>query len=200
MSNIFIISAPSGCGKTSLVRDISRIYDFLELTISCTTRKMRKGEIDGIDYHFLDQETFKTKIKNGEFIEHESVYDNYYGTTYNSIRDIANLGNDAILEIDYKGMIKIKKQIPSAISIYILPPSLEELKNRLIDRGLDTKEVINKRISNAENELKFSRFSDFTIVNDDYDIALSSLKSLILYKKIIQNTTINRLNSCFESC
>ncbi len=200
MSNIFIISAPSGCGKTSLVRDISRIYDFLELTISCTTRKMRKGEIDGIDYHFVDQETFKTKINNGEFIEHESVYDNYYGTTYNSIRDIANSGNDAILEIDYKGMIKIKKQIPSAISIYILPPSLEELKNRLIDRGLDTKEVINKRISNAENELKFSRFSDFTIVNDDYDIALSSLKSLILYKKIIQNTTINRLNSCFESC
>ncbi len=200
MSNIFIISAPSGCGKTSLVRDISRIYDFLELTISCTTRKMRKGEIDGIDYHFLDQETFKTKIKNGEFIEHESVYDNYYGTTYNSIRDIANLGNDAILEIDYKGMIKIKKQIPSAISIYILPPTLEELKHRLIDRGLDTKEVINKRISNAENELKFSRFSDFTIVNDDYDIALSSLKSLILYQKIIQNTTISRLNSCFESC
>jgi guanylate kinase len=200
MSNIFIISAPSGCGKTSLVRDISRIYDFLELTISCTTRKMRKGEIDGIDYHFVDQETFKTKINNGEFIEHESVYDNYYGTTYDSIRDIANSGNDAILEIDYKGMIKIKKQIPSAISIYILPPTLEELKNRLIDRGLDTKEVINKRISNAENELKFSRFSDFTIVNDDYDIALSSLKSLILYQKIIQNTTISRLNSCFESC
>ena len=200
MSNIFIISAPSGCGKTSLVRDISRIYDFLELTISCTTRKMRKGEIDGIDYHFIDQETFKTKINNGEFIEHESVYDNYYGTTYNSIRDIANSGNDAILEIDHKGMIKIKKQIPSAISIYILPPSLEELKNRLIDRGLDTKEVINKRISNAENELKFSRFSDFTIVNDDYDIALSSLKSLILYQKIIQNTTISRLNNRFESC
>jgi guanylate kinase len=200
MSNIFIISAPSGCGKTSLVRDISRIYDFLELTISCTTRKMRKGEIDGIDYHFVDQETFKTKINNGEFIEHESVYDNYYGTTYNSIRDIANSGNDAILEIDHKGMIKIKKQIPSAISIYILPPSLEELKNRLIDRGLDTKEVINKRISNAENELKFSRFSDFTIVNDDYDIALNSLKSLILYQKIIQNTTISRLNNRFESC
>jgi guanylate kinase len=200
MSNIFIISAPSGCGKTSLVRDISRIYDFLELTISCTTRKMRKGEIDGIDYHFIDQETFKTKINNGEFIEHESVYDNYYGTTYNSIRDIANSGNDAILEIDHKGMIKIKKQIPSAISIYILPPSLEELKNRLIDRGLDTKEVINKRISNAENELKFSRFSDFTIVNDDYDIALNSLKLLILYQKIIQNTTISRLNNRFESC
>jgi guanylate kinase len=161
---------------------------------------MRKGEIDGIDYHFVDQETFKTKINNGEFIEHESVYDNYYGTTYNSIRDIANSGNDAILEIDHKGMIKIKKQIPSAISIYILPPSLEELKNRLIDRGLDTKEVINKRISNAENELKFSRFSDFTIVNDDYDIALNSLKSLILYQKIIQNTTISRLNNRFESC
>ena len=200
MPNIFIISAPSGCGKTSLVRDISRAYDFLELTISCTTRKMRRGEIDGIDYHFINLETFKAKVKNEEFIEHEAVYDNNYGTTYNSINDITNLGKDALLEIDYKGMIKIKKMIPNAISIYILPPNLEELKNRLIDRGLDTQEVIDKRVSKAENELKFCRFSDFTIVNDDYNKALSSLKSLILYQKIIQNTNISRLNSYFESC
>jgi guanylate kinase len=135
MPNIFIISAPSGCGKTSLVRDISRAYDFLELTISCTTRKMRRGEIDGKDYHFLNTETFKTKVKNGEFIEHEAVYDNNYGTTYDSINDITNLGKDALLEIDYKGMIKIKKIIPNAISIYILPPNLEELKNRLVEEG-----------------------------------------------------------------
>ena len=115
MPNIFIISAPSGCGKTSLVRDISRAYDFLELTISCTTRKMRRGEIDGVDYHFINSETFKAKVKNEEFIEHEAVYDNNYGTTYDSINDITNLGKDALLEIDYKGMIKIKKMIPSAI-------------------------------------------------------------------------------------
>jgi guanylate kinase len=200
MPNIFIISAPSGCGKTSLVRDISRAYDFLELTISCTTRKMRRGEIDGVDYHFINSETFKAKVKNEEFIEYEAVYDNNYGTTYDSINDITNLGKDALLEIDYKGMIKIKKMIPNAISIYILPPNLEELKNRLVDRGLDTQEVIDKRVSKAENELKFSRFSDFTIVNDDYNKALSSLKSLILYQKIIQNTNISRLNSYFESC
>jgi guanylate kinase len=200
MPNIFIISAPSGCGKTSLVRDVSRAYDFLELAISCTTRKMRKGEIDGKDYHFINSETFNAKVKNGEFIEHEAVYDNNYGTTYDAINNITNLGKDALLEIDYKGMIKIKKMIPNVISIYILPPSLEELKKRLVDRGLDTHQVINKRVSKAENELKFSRFSDFTIVNDDYDIALSSLKSLILHQKIDKNITISRLNSYFESC
>jgi len=200
MPNIFIISAPSGCGKTSLVRDVSRAYDFLELAISCTTRKMRKGEIDGKDYHFINTETFNAKVKNGEFIEHEAVYDNNYGTTYDAINNITNLGKDALLEIDYKGMIKIKKMIPNVISIYILPPSLEELKKRLVDRGLDTHQVINKRVSKAENELKFSRFSDFTIVNDDYDIALSSLKSLILHQKIDKNITISRLNSYFESC
>ncbi len=200
MSNIFIISAPSGCGKTSLVREISRTYDFLELTVSCTTRKMRRGEVDGEDYHFMTAEHFMTKISNGEFIEHESVYDNYYGTTFSSIIDITNTGKDALLEIDYKGMLAIKRIIPNAISIYILPPSLEELKNRLIQRGLDTQEVINNRVSKAENELRYSRFSDFTVINDDYNLALSSLKSLILYKKINQNTDLNRLNRHFESC
>ena len=200
MPNIFIISAPSGCGKTSLVRGISRSYNFLELTISYTTRKMRRGEIDGKDYHFISPELFKNKVNKGEFIEHEAVYDNNYGTTYDSINDIVNLGKDALLEIDYKGMIKIKKMIPNAISIYILPPNLEELKNRLVERGLDAQDVINKRISKAENELKYSRFSDFTIVNDNYNIALSSLKSLILHHKIIKNSAISRLNSYFESC
>ena len=200
MPNIFIISAPSGCGKTSLVRGISRSYNFLELTISYTTRKMRRGEIDGKDYHFISPELFKNKVNKGEFIEHEAVYDNNYGTTYDSINDIVNLGKDALLEIDYKGMIKIKKMIPNAISIYILPPNLEELKNRLVERGLDAQDVINKRISKAENELKYSRFSDFTIVNDNYNIALSSLKSLILHHKMIENSDISRLNSYFESC
>jgi len=200
MPNIFIISAPSGCGKTSLVRGISRSYNFLELTISYTTRKMRRGEIDGKDYYFISPELFKNKVNKGEFIEHEAVYDNNYGTTYDSINDIVNLGKDALLEIDYKGMIKIKKMIPNAISIYILPPNLEELKNRLVERGLDAQDVINKRISKAENELKYSRFSDFTIVNDNYNIALSSLKSLILHHKMIENSAISRLNSYFESC
>ena len=97
MPNIFIISAPSGCGKTSLVRGISRSYNFLELTISYTTRKMRRGEIDGKDYHFISPELFKNKVNKGEFIEHEAVYDNNYGTTYDSINDIVNLGKDALL-------------------------------------------------------------------------------------------------------
>jgi guanylate kinase len=195
MSNIFIISAPSGCGKTSLVREISRAYDFMELIISCTTRNKRKGEINGKDYNFLTLDAFKNKISNGEFIEHEAVYGNYYGTTLSSIKDITDSGKDALLEIDYKGMFTIKKIIPTAISIYIVPPSLEELKNRLVIRGLDAKEVINNRISKAESELKYSKFSDFTIVNDDFDTALNSLKSLILHMKISQYIDINRLNS-----
>ena len=121
MSNIFIISAPSGCGKTSLVKGLCYAYPFLEQTISCTTRNMRQGEENGKDYNFMSTDSFINKIKQGHFIEKQAVYNNYYGTTYESIEEILNAGKDAILEIDYKGMLSIKRALPNAISIYILP-------------------------------------------------------------------------------
>ena len=107
MSNIFIISAPSGCGKTSLVRELCQTYSFLEQTVSFTTRTLRTGEVDGLDYHFISKESFLRSQKNNEFIESQNVYDNFYGTSYDSINEILDSGKDAILEIDYKGMLLI---------------------------------------------------------------------------------------------
>ena len=184
MSNIFIISAPSGCGKTSLVRDLCQTYLFLEQTVSYTTRTIRSGEVDGQDYHFISKDEFIENKKNNKFIESQNVYDNFYGTTYESINEILASGKDAILEIDYKGMLLIKSKIPSSQSIYILPPSVEELEKRLFDRGLDSDEVIEKRVSQAKDELKYVKFADYTVMNDNFAEATKSLKAIILNSKI----------------
>ena len=184
MSNIFIISAPSGCGKTSLVRELCQTYSFLEQTVSYTTRTIRSGEVDGQDYHFISKDEFIENKKNNKFIESQNVYDNFYGTTYESINQILASGKDAILEIDYKGMLLIKSKIPSSQSIYILPPSVEELEKRLFDRGLDSDEVIEKRVSRAKDELKYVKFADYTVMNDNFAEATKSLKAIILNSKI----------------
>ena len=184
MSNIFIISAPSGCGKTSLVRELCQTYLFLEQTVSYTTRTIRSGEVDGQDYHFISKDQFIEKKKNNKFIESQNVYDNFYGTTYESINEILASGKDAILEIDYKGMLLIKSKIPSSQSIYILPPSVEELEKRLFERGLDSDEVIKKRVSRAKDELKYVKFADYTVMNDNFAEATKSLKAIILNSKI----------------
>ena len=197
MSNIFIISAPSGCGKTSLVKELCYAYPYLEQTISCTTREMREGEENGKDYNFISTDSFVNKIKLGHFIEQQAVYNNYYGTTYDSIEEIVNLGKDAILEIDYKGMLSIKRALPNAISIYILPPNIVELEKRLVKRGLDKEEVIRRRISESAHELKFSKFSDYTIINGEFNKALSSLKALILLIKIKKHKEVQKLNILF---
>jgi len=184
MSNIFIISAPSGCGKTSLVRELCETYSFLEQTVSYTTRAIRSGEVDGQDYHFISKDEFEENKKNKKFIESQKVYDNFYGTTYESIDAILASGKDAILEIDYKGMLLIKSKIPSSQSIYILPPSVHELEKRLFDRGLDSDEVIKKRVSRAKDELKYAKFADYTVINDNFAEATKSLKAIILNLKI----------------
>ena len=191
MSNIFIISAPSGCGKTSLVRELCQTYSFLEQTVSFTTRALRSGEVDGLDYHFISEEDFLTSKNNNKFIESQKVYDNFYGTTYESIDEILHSGKDAILEIDYKGMLLIKSKIPSSKSIYIIPPSIDELHKRLLDRGLDSREVIEKRVSEAQDELKYVKFADYTVTNDDFSKASKSLKSLILHTRISANNNIH---------
>ena len=191
MSNIFIISAPSGCGKTSLVRELCQTYSFLEQTVSFTTRALRSGEVDGLDYHFISEEDFLTSKNNNKFIESQKVYDNFYGTTYESVDEILHSGKDAILEIDYKGMLLIKSKIPSSKSIYIIPPSIDELHKRLLDRGLDSREVIEKRVSEAQDELKYVKFADYTVTNDDFSKASKSLKSLVLHTRISANNNIH---------
>ena len=194
MSNIFIISAPSGCGKTSLVRELCQTYSFLEQTVSYTTRTIRSGEVEGEDYHFISKDEFIENKKNNKFIESQNVYDNFYGTTYESINEILASGKDAILEIDYQGMLLIKSKIPSSQSIYILPPSIEELEKRLFDRGLDSDEVIEKRVSKAKDELKYVKFADYTVMNDNFADATKSLKSIILNSKITPYSFTSQIN------
>ena len=194
MSKIFIISAPSGCGKTSLVSELCNSYSFLKQTISHTTREIRESEKDGRDYIFTNKKDFMNLVEEKYFIEYQNVYDNLYGTSFNSIKEITDSGKDAILEIDYKGMLTIKKAIPSAISIYILPPSIQELEERLKARALDSDDVIAKRVSHAAKELRYSIFSDYTVVNDQYDEAVKSLKSIILHIKLNCYDNICSLN------
>jgi len=193
MSKIFIISAPSGCGKTSLVRELCLSFSFLEQSISYTTREKRDGEISDIDYFFIDEVSFKKKITNNDFLEYQKVYNNYYGTCAKSVQKILDSNKDAILEIDYKGMLSIKKILPEAISIYILPPSIEELEKRLVQRNLDSDDVILNRVSQAKNELAYKRFSDHIIINDNFEEASRNLKKLILSYKFKKNYSIRKI-------
>jgi len=184
MRKIFIISAPSGAGKTSLVREVCKNLSFIRPAVSFTTRKIRDSEIDGKDYFFINKDEFVDKIKKKEFLEHQNVYGNLYGTTLDSISKISDQELDVILEIDYKGMLAVKKAIPEAISIYIIPPSIEILRSRLEHRAEDDESVIQTRMESSLKELEYAKYADFTLINDHFNLALNSLIGIILFKKI----------------
>ena len=184
MRKIFIISAPSGAGKTSLVREVCKNLSFIRPAVSFTTRKIRDSEIDTKDYFFIDKDKFADKINKKEFLEYQTVYGNLYGTTLDSINTISEQGLDVILEIDYKGMLAVKEVIPEAISIYIIPPSIEILRSRLKNRDEDTESVIETRMESSLKELEYAKYADLTLVNDNFNLALNSLVGIILFKKI----------------
>ena len=200
MPTVYIISAPSGAGKTSLVKGLCNSLTFIKPSVSYTTRKMRESEVDGKDYFFVTTEIFKDKINNGEFLEYQDVYGNMYGSTLESVNTITTRGSDVVLEIDYKGMLTVKREIPQAISIYITPPSIDSLKDRLLKRGEDTEDVINKRMASSVNEMAYAKYADYLVINDNYDDALNILKGIILLNRInyrqLSNWThyINKIN------
>ena len=181
--DVYIISAPSGAGKTSLVKKLCEEWSFIRPSISLTTRKIRDSEVDGQDYFFVSKDEFNIKIKNGDFLEYQYVYGNLYGSTINSINQIINQGHDVLLEIDYKGMLAVKKIIENAISIYIIPPDIDTLKERLNQRGEDATNIINKRMESSIKDLSYSKFADYCVVNDNFDLALYNLQSIILGNK-----------------
>ena len=184
MRRIFIISAPSGAGKTSLVREVCKKLGFIRPSVSFTTRKIRESEIDGKDYFFINKDEFAAKVTKNEFLEHQNVYGNLYGTSLSSISHISDQGLDVILEIDYKGMLAVKEVIPEAISIYIIPPSIEILRKRLENRAEDNESVIQTRMESSVKELEYQKYADYTLINDNFPVALDSLISIILFKKI----------------
>lgn len=183
MSSLFIISAPSGCGKTSLIKSILADVENLSLSISHTTRKPRKSEINNKDYYFISIEEFEDMIAKDEFIEYAKVFGNYYGTSKKTIAEIFAQNKDAILEIDWQGARSIKKNT-NAQSIFILPPSKQALLERLTTRAQDSEEVIAKRMSEARKEISHFKEFDFIVFNDDFKKAYKEIKNIILADRL----------------
>lgn len=176
---IFIISAPSGAGKTSLVNALLQRSTNIQISISHTTRTPRPLEKDGTHYHFVDTETFQDLMQKNAFLEYAEVFGNYYGTSFFEVEHKINQGIDVILEIDWQGAEQVRKKYPKAISIFILPPSYEALKERLIQRGQDHPDVINRRLNEAEQEISHCAEYDFILVNHVFEETVSQLMTII---------------------
>ena len=184
--NLYIISAPSGAGKTSLVKELVANLDDLIVSVSHTTRQMRDGEIHGKDYFFVDVEQFKTMQGENAFLECAQVFDNFYGTAQQTVETNLTQGQDVILEIDWQGAQQVRKLIPTALSIFILPPSIEVLQQRLENRGKDDAQIIARRMKDAVTEMSHYPEFDYLVVNDDFSVALNALKSIVLANRLKQ--------------
>ena len=184
IGTLFNISAPSGAGKTSLVKALMANMPELKLSISHTTRPMRSGEVDGQDYYFIDKVTFKKMIVEGAFLEHADVFGNYYGTSQAAVEKQLSLGYDVLLEIDWQGAAQIRERMPHVVSIFILPPSLVALEERLTGRGQDSEEVIARRLSEAINEISHYKDYDYLIINDNFEVALKELAAIVLSQQV----------------
>ena len=198
MSNkgkLFIVSAPSGAGKTSLVKALVDYNPQVVVSISHTTRKKRPGEIDGKDYIFIDVNQFEQMIEREEFIEYAKVFDNYYGTSESSVKQQLVKGLKVILEIDWQGAAQVRDRIQNAQSIFILPPSKVELEKRLRDRGQDSEEIIARRMRDAEAEISHYNEFDHVLLNDDFDLALLELTSLVVEGKGSQSISEDNLQA-----
>lgn len=181
--SLFIITAASGTGKTSLVKQLIATSNDLAVSISHTTREPRPGEIEGHHYHFTDTARFEEGIEAGDFLEHAQVFDNYYGTSKRSVDQQLEAGIDVILEIDWQGALQVKERYEDVTMIFILPPSKATLRQRLSSRGQDSQEVIEKRLAGAVTEMKQYIHFDYLVINDQFETALSELKSIIVAKR-----------------
>lgn len=176
---LFIISAASGTGKTSLAHALINSVPGLAFSVSHTTRPPRPGERPGIDYHFVRPEEFEAMVARGEFLEHAEVFGNRYGTSRATIEQLQRAGKDVILDIDWQGARAVKRQMPHALSIFLLPPSRAALERRLTTRGQDRREVVARRMDAAVDEMRHYREFDRVIVNDDFDAALVDLRAIV---------------------
>lgn len=182
--SLFVVTAPSGAGKTSLVRALLDCTDDIQLSISYTTRSPREGETDGVDYYYVDEARFHAMAESSDFLEYARVFGNYYGTSESWVKDRLKQGIDILLEIDWQGAEQVRRLMPEAIGIFILPPSLVTLEERLRKRGTDSEETIVQRLSEAQQEMSHYGEADYLIINDDFDRALEELRAVILASRV----------------
>lgn len=176
---LFTITAPSGAGKTSLVAKLTAADPNIKVSVSHTTRSQRPGEKDGVDYHFVDKDRFMKLLNAGDFLECAEVYGNHYGTSQAWVEEQLSAGINVILEIDWQGAEQVRRLVTDACGIFILPPSLESLRQRLTDRGQDAAEVIERRMQKAKDELSHIFESKYVVINDDFSVATEELQAII---------------------
>ncbi|WP_449280256.1 guanylate kinase [Legionella dresdenensis] len=196
--NLFIVAAPSGGGKTSLVKHLVASLDKIEVSVSHTTRVARPGEQDGVNYFFIDKQKFTAMIEQNAFIEHAQVFGHYYGTSVAQIEKRLQEGIDVVLDIDWQGAQQIRGLFPHAVSIFIIPPSLDALKQRLTDRRQDNEDTIASRMQKAQDELSHYVEFDYLIVNDQFDKAAEELQAIVIANRLQtsrQSTKIGKLLS-----
>lgn len=198
---LYIVSAPSGAGKSSLISamlETSPTYA-MKVSVSHTTRTIRPGEQDGVHYHFVEKQHFETLIARGEFLEYAEVFGNYYGTSRVWIEENLNKGIDVFLDIDWQGGRQIRQLMPNAKSVFILPPSKDELERRLNARGQDSEEVIAKRMAEAKSEISHYTEYDYVIVNDDFDNALIDFKAILRAERLKQDKQADKHKSMLSA-
>jgi guanylate kinase len=196
--NLFIISAPSGAGKSTLIQALLKRYSDMRLSVSHTTRAPRTGEQDGVHYHFITTADFQQRIANGEFLESAEVFGNYYGTSAQAIRELLSLGIDVFLDIDWHGAQQIRAKVAGTIGIFILPPSLDALQQRLTHRATDSAEVIAKRMAQAQSEMSHAFEYDYLVINDQLEQAYNELERIVLAQRNRCSSQAHRHSALLE--
>ncbi len=175
---VIVLSAPSGAGKSSLARALVKVEPSVRLSVSHTTRPARPGEVDGADYHFVSEREFEAMVQAGGFLEHARVFGRYYGTSWDAVRTVLSRGHDVVLDIDWQGARQVREKFSDTVSVFILPPSLDALRSRLIGRGQDAAAIIDRRMRAARSELVHYDEFDQVVVNHDFDRALDALREI----------------------
>jgi guanylate kinase len=190
--NLFIITAASGAGKTSLIKALLKEDTHLKLSVSHTTRQPRPGETNGVDYHFVDDAAFLTMLGDAQFLESAEVHGARYGTSQSAVDGPLKAGFDVILEIDWQGAEQVRRLFPDAISIFVLPPSIETLEHRLNSRGQDSQETISKRVAAAREEMSHVTEFDYVTINDIFDVALQDIRAIVRAQRLLAAVQLKR--------